>query len=118
MKKLIFVLAVCMTVFVIVPVQLAGASGELVIVGTGSGSSIVRAIGTAFTEQNPEIAIIVPKSIGSGGGIKAVGNDEYILGRVARDIEDKEKRYGLTRMPIAKIPMHRHYFPYLQGKEL
>ncbi len=66
---------------------------------------ILKAVGKAFTRQNPGIFIVVPKSIGSGGGIKAVGNDEYILGRVARDIRDKEKGYGLKQIPIAKIPI-------------
>ena len=105
MKKLIFVLTTCMAVFAIFPVLYAGTSEELVIVGTGSGSSILKAIGKAFAKQNPEITITVPKSIGSGGGIKAVGNDEYILGRVARDIVGNEKKYGLKQVPFAKMPI-------------
>jgi phosphate transport system substrate-binding protein len=105
MKKMTLVSAVCLAVFAIFSVSHAGVSGELAIVGTGSGSSILKAIGKAFNKQNPEISITVPKSIGSGGGIKAVGNDEYILGRVARDIKGKEKRYGLKRVPFAKMPI-------------
>lgn len=80
-------------------------SEELTIVGTGSGTTILKAIGEAFSQRNPEITISVPKSIGSGGGIKAVGRDEYLLGRVAREIKEKEKPYGLTYIPYAKIPI-------------
>jgi phosphate transport system substrate-binding protein len=78
---------------------------EITIVGTGSGTAILKAIGEAFSQQNPEITINIPPSIGSGGGIKAVGRDEYLLGRVARDIKEKEKPYGLTYVPYAKIPI-------------
>ena len=78
---------------------------ELVIVGTGSGTPLLKAIGKAFTIQHPDVSIVIPESIGSGGAIKAVGNDEYVLGRVARDIQDREKRYGLVQTPVAKIPI-------------
>ena len=78
---------------------------EIVIVGTGSGTVILEAIGEAFHQQNPEVTIAVPESIGSGGGIKSVGRDEYLLGRVARGIKDSEKAYGLTYVPYAKIPI-------------
>lgn len=81
------------------------SSEELTIVGTGSGTAILKAIGEAFHQHNPEITIQVPKSIGSGGGIKAVGRDEYLLGRVARGIKEKEQPYGLTYVPYAYIPI-------------
>lgn len=78
---------------------------ELIIVGTGSGPPILKAIGLSFTNQNPDIKISVPRSIGSGGGIKAVGTDNYQLGRVARGIKENEKNYNLTYVPIARMPV-------------
>ncbi|GAK61309.1 hypothetical protein U27_01209 [Candidatus Vecturithrix granuli] len=81
------------------------AAEEITIVGTGSGTAILQAIADAFSRENPDVTIILPESIGSGGGIKAVGRDEYLLGRVARDIQEKEKPYGLTYLPYAKIPI-------------
>ena len=82
------------------------AAGETItIVGTGSGASILQAIGTAFTQIHPDLSVEVPKSIGSGGGIKAVGLEEALLGRVARGIKDKEKPYGLSYLPFAKMPI-------------
>ncbi len=78
---------------------------EITIIGTGSGTTILEAIGEAFSQQNSEITINVPESIGSGGGIRTVGRDKYILGRVAREIKEKEKPYGLTYVPYAKIPI-------------
>nr|WP_320014100.1 substrate-binding domain-containing protein [uncultured Desulfobacter sp.] len=78
---------------------------EISIVGTGSGSAVLKSVGSAFSQRNPGISISVPKSIGSGGGIKAVGKDENVIGRVAREIKDKEKPFGLTYLPYAKNPI-------------
>lgn len=81
----------------------AAAGEKLTIVGTGDGVAVLDAVGKAFTEKKgTEVA--VPKSIGSGGGIRAVGEDRTALGRVARDIKEKEKHYGLTRTPFVRIP--------------
>ncbi len=80
-------------------------SRELTIVGTGSGASILKEIGKAFTKQNPNIKVIIPESTGSGGGIKAVGNDKNIAGRIARSLNEREKGYGLTVINIAKMPI-------------
>lgn len=78
---------------------------ELTIVGTGSGPPILKAIGLSFTNQYPDIKITVPRSIGSGGGIKAVGTDQYLLARVARKIKKKEQQYNLSYVPLARMPV-------------
>ena len=77
---------------------------EITIVGTGDGVTVLEAIGAAFSQNNSGISVNVPKSIGSGGGIKAVGRDKNVIGRVAREIKDKEKPYGLSYVPFARIP--------------
>jgi phosphate transport system substrate-binding protein len=99
-KKLTVFVAICLF-----GVVFSVSAEELTIVGTGSGTAILKAIGAAFTLQHPGVTITVPKSIGSGGGIKAVGRDEYLLGRVAREINENEKDYGLSLVPVAKIPI-------------
>lgn len=73
------------------------------IVGTGDGMVILKTLGTAFKQAHPQHNVNVPESIGSSGGIKAVGNDKNAIGRVARKIKDKEKPYGLTYHPVAKF---------------
>ena len=105
MAKSVFTMMVFCTISGILPVFQAIASEELVIVGTGSGMSLLEAVGQAFNKQHPEISVIVPDSIGSGGGIKSVGEDRYKLGRVARNIQEKEKNYGLIQIPFAKVPI-------------
>ena len=77
---------------------------EISIVGTGDGAVVLGAIANAFTQKNPGVTLLIPKSIGSGGGIKSVGQDKNIIGRVARAIKDKEKHYGLRYVPFARVP--------------
>lgn len=102
MKKLI-------TIFVVLAIGLIFTcptmASEINIVGTGDGVILLKNIGAAFSQLNPDIEVKVPESIGSGGGIKAVGNDKDLIGRVARGIKEKEKPYGLQYVPYAKIPV-------------
>lgn len=81
------------------------AAEELNIVGTGSGSAVLEAIGEAFSAQHPGVTVLVPKSIGSGGAIREVGAGNLVLGREARTIKEKEKGYGLSYLPYAKNPI-------------
>ncbi len=78
------------------------SSKDLVVVGSGAPEVILRKLAEAFNKTNPGYKVIVPKSIGSGGGIKTVGNDEYFLGRVARPLKKSEAHFGLTYVPFAK----------------
>lgn len=105
MRPGVFFLLVSLVTSTVTFLPGTGRSGELVIVGTGAGMPVLRAVGKAFTLENPGTDIIIPPSIGSGGGIRAVGRDEHILGRVARDVGDREKKYGLTQHPLAKLPI-------------
>lgn len=93
------------TLVLALTISMTAAAETITIVGTGSGASILKSVGDAYTVANPAITVEVPKSIGSGGGIKAVGNNEYVLGRVARKIKDKEAPYGLSYLPYANIPV-------------
>ncbi|MCP3926695.1 MAG: hypothetical protein GY714_29390 [Desulfobacterales bacterium] len=93
-------------IFIFISLFFYTANGEtLKIVGTGSGVSILKKIGKEFTKKNPSIKIEVPHSIGSGGGIKSVGNEKDILGRVARNLNKGEKLYGLSTVKFARIPI-------------
>jgi phosphate transport system substrate-binding protein len=102
MKKIItsmLLLGFCLTVpnFILAEV--------ISIVGTGDGVNILKSVGEAFSQSNPEVTIDVPKSIGSGGGIKAVGTGKNQIGRVARPIKDKEKPFGLSYFEYARYPV-------------
>jgi phosphate transport system substrate-binding protein len=102
MKKGIIFFAVLLALNFI---PLSALAEEISIVGTGSGTEIIEALGKAFAKANPGVTVAVPKSIGSGGGIKEVGTDKAPVGRVGRGIKDNEKSYGLTYLPVAKMPI-------------
>ena len=74
------------------------------IVGTGDGIDVLRTVGASFMEQEKSVRIEVSPSIGSGGGIAAVGSGKAVLGRVARELTDSRScvRHRLqAHRPIA-----------------
>ncbi len=77
---------------------------KLDIVGTGDGMEVLRALGSAFSEQHKSVDIVIPPSIGSGGGVAAVGSGKSVLGRVARKLTDTETASGIVYRPIARLP--------------
>jgi phosphate transport system substrate-binding protein len=82
----------------------AANAGELNIVGTGDGLEMLRMVAVEHAALHPDVKISIPPSIGSSGGVVAVGSDTERLGRVARPLKDTEIKYGLVYIPIAKIP--------------
>lgn len=79
-------------------------AGDLAVVGTGDGIDLLRALGAAYTADHPDTNVIVPPSIGSGGGIAAVGSDKEVLARIARPLSDSEKEAGLVATPVFRLP--------------
>jgi phosphate transport system substrate-binding protein len=79
-------------------------AGDLSVVGTGDGIDLLRALGAAYTADHPDTNVIVPPSIGSGGGVAAVGSNKEILARVARPLSDPEKEAGLISVPVFRLP--------------
>src|SRR3977135_1810531 len=83
----------------------AGAyASDLSVVGTGDGIDLLRALGAAYTAAHPDTNVIVPPSIGSGGGIAAVGSGKEVLGRIARPLSDSQKEDGLVGTPGIPLP--------------
>lgn len=79
-------------------------AGDLSVVGTGDGIDLLRALGAAYTADHPETNVVVPPSIGSGGGVAAVGSDKEVLARIARPLSDTEKEAGLVATPVFRLP--------------
>jgi phosphate transport system substrate-binding protein len=77
---------------------------DLQIVGTGDGIDLLRALSTDFMQQDTSGRLEIPPSIGSGGGIAAVGAGKAVLGRVARKLTASELASGLTYVPFARLP--------------
>ncbi len=80
---------------------LASAAETIELVGTDDGKIVFAAVAEIFNEMTSEVEIILPDDIGSSSGIKAVGRDQALLARVARELRENEAPYGLTYVPFA-----------------
>ena len=69
-----------------------------------TGSTCCARLGAAYTADHPDTNVIVPPSIGSGGGVAAVGSDKEVLARIARPLSDSEKDAGLVATPVFRLP--------------
>ena len=83
----------------------ACAGQQLTICGTGDSQELLRVLAAAYTASHPEIAIEVPDSIGSSGGIRATAQGNCDLGRVARPLHAKELKYQLNYRLFAYTPV-------------
>jgi phosphate transport system substrate-binding protein len=76
----------------------------LEVVGTGDGLEMLRVIAARYSQANPRVRVEIPPSIGSGGGIAAVGSGRAVLGRIARELSDVERQAGIVSKPVARLP--------------
>jgi len=83
----------------------ATAAEHITICGTGDSQELLRILAKKFEAGHPEVTVSVPDSVGSGGGIRAVAMGTCELGRVARPIQEKEKRYALNYHLFAWSPV-------------
>jgi phosphate transport system substrate-binding protein len=105
MRRVIFISWLIIGVALLSSTDRIASGAEIAIVGTGAGASVLEKVTQAFMAKNPGVFLTVPPSIGSGGGVKAVGNDENVIGRLSRPLKDTEKGYGLTYLGYAKLPI-------------
>jgi phosphate transport system substrate-binding protein len=80
-------------------------AADLKIVGSGDGMEMLQAVATEYAAANPGKTVTVPPSIGTGGGITAVGTDKEIMGRIARALTEAEKAQGLVATPLVRVPV-------------
>ncbi len=70
------------------------AAKELTVAGTGDATTVLRLLAKEFNRGNSGVTVLVPDSVGSGGGVKAVTANKVGLGRTARPLKAKEKKRG------------------------
>jgi phosphate transport system substrate-binding protein len=80
------------------------AAEELAVVGTGDGIPVLKAVADAFSAEHPSTRVIIPPSIHSSGGIRAVILGQAVLGRIARGLKPEEKEHGLIVTPVFRQP--------------
>lgn len=76
----------------------------LSIGGTGAALGSLRLLADAFEAANSGVTVRIPKSIGSGGGIKAVIAGALDIGLSARPLKPKEREAGVTAAMYARTP--------------
>lgn len=81
------------------------AAAELVIPGTGDCEFVLVRLADAYEKLKPGIKIVVPASTGSAGGVKAVQDNQAILGRIARPLKPEEERAGLKTLQFGRDPV-------------
>ncbi|MDH3328524.1 MAG: substrate-binding domain-containing protein [Desulfobulbaceae bacterium] len=85
---------------------LRGFAGQKIVVsGTGDSQEMLREAAKFLEDQLGGGEILVPESIGSGGGVRAVAAGEIDLGRVARNLTESEEKLGITYKRFAKCPV-------------
>jgi phosphate transport system substrate-binding protein len=91
-----------------------GSGQKIVVGGTGDSQELLRAAAEAFKEKSGG-EVDVPNSIGSSGGIKALGRGEIDLARVARPLKKGEESLGLTCRVFANAPIVFAFHPDVTG---
>lgn len=98
-------------------------AASLVVGGTGAALGPVRVLADAFMQSRPDISIEIPSSLGSSGGIQAVGAGALDIGLSSRPLKNKERKAGLKQTTFARSPFvfvtsNRHADPSLTLTEL
>ncbi len=97
-------LKLCFYTILIFNIALA-SSKTLTINGTGDSQELLTKLGEKFEKLNPSVTVIIPASIGSGGGIKKVIHGDNNLGRTARALKKDEKSQGVKQIVFAYSPV-------------
>ena len=79
-------------------------STELNVVGTGDGIDMLSALAADYNAAQDGVLVSIPPSVGSGGGIAAIGSGAEPLARIARPLKEQEAEKGIKAVPIAKLP--------------
>ncbi len=117
--KLITIRKICILALIVISIfTLKGkglANESITICGTGDSQELLRILAKSFEKTNPGAEIKIPDSIGSGGGIKATAMDKCDMGRVARHINESERKHGLNYRIFAKSPVVFVVHPSVAG---
>ncbi len=93
-----FVTSLIRSVFVAavicLPFSGSGFAATLKIGGTGAALGTMRLLADEFVRLHPDTSIVIPDSLGSGGGIKAVLAGALDIALSSRQLKSKEKNAG------------------------
>lgn len=81
------------------------AEEQLVIAGTGDSQVLLRKMAVLFEKEYSSVDVVIPDSVGSGGGIKALVKRSCDLARTARPLKPKESTHGFSQISFALSPI-------------
>lgn len=81
------------------------SAATITIAGTGDSQHLLRQLAVVFQQTHPDAQILVPNSVGSGGGIKLLLSGRTELARIARPLKPKEQSEGLNAKTFAYSPV-------------
>ncbi len=103
-----FVTPLIRTVVVVTAFYLLFPAGSLAatlkIGGTGAALGTMRILADEFVRRNPDISVVIPDSLGSGGGIKAVLAGALDIALSSRRLKSKEHNAGAKSTRYATTP--------------
>jgi len=106
LRKKIFVKGFFFICLLFLLTSTSTASNEsITIAGTGDSQYLLRQLVDDFQNQHPGTKILVPNSVGSGGGIKLLLSGRTELARIARPLKPKEQAEGLQERIFAYSPI-------------
>jgi phosphate transport system substrate-binding protein len=81
----------------------AAVSAEsLKVSGTGGAIGGMKLLAEAFRKENPDVAVAIPESMGSSGGIRAAMAGKLDIGLSARPLTPEEQARGARQRPYAR----------------
>lgn len=79
---------------------------SLKVGGTGSGTVLLRLLAAEYSEAHPgEQVEVLPFSLGSGGGARALAAGKIDLAILGRPLKDDEKQDGFRMVAWARTPL-------------
>jgi phosphate transport system substrate-binding protein len=91
--------------FALLLCPLAHAAESITVAGTGDSQHLLRQLVLEFQKTRPDSQVLIPNSVGSGGGIKLLVAGRTDLARIARPLKPKEQAEGLTARIFAYSPI-------------
>jgi len=80
-------------------------ANQILIGGTGAALGTIRHLASEYQKINPNIAIKVLPSLGSGGGIRALAKDKIDIALIGRKMKANERQLGLKQLNYVKTPL-------------
>jgi phosphate transport system substrate-binding protein len=115
MKRISVIIGMLLVLFAQPGSALAAEPEILTIAGTGDSQFLLQKLADDFNKAHPEIRVLVPNSVGSTGGIRALLAGEIRLARTARPLKEKEQGQGLVEVRFAYSPIAFVTHPSVEG---